>query len=212
MLNALISFAGWEASITERSLPGPAASPRLSRDRSAATDEALIAWAADGDRLAFDQLALRHLPRLYQIAHRVTGSAAEAEELAQEAMLRAWQHAARFDPQRARLGTWLYSIVTRLAIDRGRRHAPLPLEDAGDPADPGPDPETALADRQRQDLLAAAIGELPPRQRAALALSYDQGLSGAEAAAALSVSTRALEGLLRRARGFLSGRLRSFLE
>jgi RNA polymerase sigma-70 factor (ECF subfamily) len=178
----------------------------LQRDRAAASDETLIAWAAAGDRLAFDQLSLRHLPRLYRLAYRVTGDAAAAEDVAQEAMLRAWQAARRFDPERARFSTWLHRIATNLAIDHARlatRTAPAPPEDT--PA-PGADPEQRLAERQRRVLLAGAMAELPARQRAALALFYDAEMPGAEAAAALSVSTRALEGLLRRARQFLAGR------
>ena len=179
----------------------------LNRDRMAATDEALLAWAVEGDRLAFDQLSLRHLPRLYQLAHRITGDAAAAEDVAQEAMLRVWQVASSFDPERARFTTWLHRIATNIAIDRTRqaqRIAPPPDESL--PA-PGPDPEQQAAARQQRGRIAAALQEMPARQRAALALFYDQEMDGAEAAATLSVSTRALEGLLRRARRFLAGRL-----
>jgi RNA polymerase sigma-70 factor (ECF subfamily) len=191
-----------EPSIAPRAEP----SAILQRDRAAASDETLIAWAAAGDRLAFDQLALRHLPRLYRLAYRVTGDAAAAEDVAQGAMLRAWQSAGRFDPERARFSTWLHRIATNLAIDHTRlaaRTAPAPSEDI--PA-PGADPEQRLAERQRRALLADAMAAMPARQRAALALFYDAEMPGAEAAAALSVSTRALEGLLRRARQFLAGR------
>lgn len=191
----------------------PAIAPRaetpaiLQRDRAAATDETLIAWAAAGDRLAFDQLSLRHLPRLYRLAYRVTGDPAAAEDVAQEAMLRAWQAAGRFDPARARFSTWLHRIGTNLAIDHARgtsRTAPAPDEDT--PA-PEADPEQRAAARQQRAILAGALEEMPARQRAALALFYDAEMPGAEAAEALSVSTRALEGLLRRARHFLSARL-----
>jgi RNA polymerase sigma-70 factor (ECF subfamily) len=191
----------------------PAIAPRadtpaiLLRDRVAADDDTLVAWSAAGDRLAFDQLSLRHLPRLYRLAYRITGDAAAAEDVAQEAMLRAWQSAARFDPARARFGTWLHRIATNLAIDRARlagRMAPAPGEDL---AAPGPDPEQQVAARQQQALMAAALTDMPERQRAALALFYDQDMEGAEAAAVLSVSVRALEGLLRRARQFLAHRL-----
>ena len=186
--------------------PRPAAMKRLERDRAAATDEALIAWAAAGDRLAFEQLSSRHLPRLYAIAHRVTGRAADAEDVAQEAMLRAWQNAARFDPEKARFGTWLYRIAINLAIDHARSRRPSEgLDEAM--ADTLEGPEESLARRQRHQLVRAELEKLPPRQRAALALAYDQEMSGAEAAAALEVSERALEGLLHRARRFLAGRL-----
>jgi RNA polymerase sigma-70 factor (ECF subfamily) len=179
----------------------------LTRDRTAAADETLLAWSAAGDRLAFDQLSLRHLPRLYQLAHRITGDAAAAEDVAQEAMLRVWQAAAQFDPKRARFSTWLHRIAANLAIDRtrqARRTAPAPDDTL--PA-PGPDPEQQATSRQQRGRIAAALQEMPARQRAALALFYDQEMEGAQAAAALSVSARALEGLLRRARRFIAGRL-----
>jgi RNA polymerase sigma-70 factor (ECF subfamily) len=192
----------------EPAIPPRAETPAiLRRDRAAATDETLVAWAAAGDRLAFDQLSLRHLPRLYRLAYRVTGDAAAAEDVAQEAMLRAWRAAGRFDPSRARFSTWLHRIATNLAIDHARdasRTAPAPSEDI--PA-PEADPEQRAATRQQRAILAGALDDMPARQRAALALFYDAEMPGAEAAAALSVSTRALEGLLRRARHFLAARL-----
>ncbi|HWX46646.1 MAG TPA: sigma-70 family RNA polymerase sigma factor [Roseomonas sp.] len=212
MLNALTlstrPLSAWEAPIAERSTPAPGTEAPLARDLAGAEDATLLGWAAAGDRRAFDQLAVRHLPLLYRVALRITGRPAEAEEVAQEAMLRLWQNAAKFDPTRAQLGSWLYRITANLAIDRTRRTRFQPLAEAEAAPDPAPGPEAVLDARQRRALLAAALQELPPRQRAALALSYDQGLSGAEAAAALSISTRALEGLLRRARHFLSARLR----
>ncbi|ONG58277.1 hypothetical protein BKE38_03220 [Pseudoroseomonas deserti] len=183
----------------------------MARDHAAATDEALIAWSAGGDRPAFNALAARHLPRLHALAQRITGSAAEAEEIAQEALLRAWQQAARFDPGRARFGTWLYRIAANLAIDAARRRpaaAMLAVHDLADSlADPGLTPEDSLALRQQDAALQAALAALPERQRAALALAHDQGLSGAEAAAILDTSERAVEGLLHRARRFLAARL-----
>ena len=145
-----------------------------------------------------------------RLALRVLGDAAEAEEVAQEAFLRAWQAAAGFDPARARFSTWLHRIVVNLAIDRTRRRAPLPragLDAAAELADPAPGPEAAAVAAQARAALATALAGLPPRQRAAIALAYEQELSGAEAAAALSISERALEGLLRRARLLLRSRL-----
>jgi RNA polymerase sigma-70 factor (ECF subfamily) len=192
-----------EPSIAPRLNAGPAP---LDRDLDAAADEMLLDWAVKGDRRAFDRLALRHLPRLYRVAFRITGDAGAAEEVAQEAMLRAWQAAARFDPSRARVTTWLHRIATNVAIDRVRAARPGVAPDDS-LRDPAPDPEQRLSDRQQRAALAGAMAELPARQRAALALFYDQEMPGAEAAAALSVSTRALEGLLRRARRFLAARL-----
>lgn len=192
---------------------GTAMPGRLERDLAAAADETLVAWSAAGDRRAFAALAGRHLPRLHGLALRITGNAAEAEDVAQEALLRAWQHAGRFDPSKARFGTWLYRIAANLAIDHARRRPaarPLPDADAlvAALADPGAGPEALLQQRQQQALFQQALAALPARQRAALALAHDQGLSGAEAAAVLETSERAVEGLLHRARRFLTAALR----
>jgi RNA polymerase sigma-70 factor (ECF subfamily) len=187
--------------------------PPLARDRDAASDAELMAWTAAGDRLAFDALTARHAERVLRVALRILGDRGEAEEVAQEALLRAWQHAAVFDPRRARLTTWLHRITVNLALDRARRRAAAParavLDEARDvAADPAEGPEQRLAAAQERARLAEAMAALPPRQRAAIALAYEQELPGAEAAAALAVSPRALEGLLRRARHFLLAWLR----
>ncbi|MFC7474822.1 sigma-70 family RNA polymerase sigma factor [Dankookia sp. GCM10030260] len=174
--------------------------------REAASDGELMRWAAAGDRAAFGLLVERHGERALRVALRVLGDAGEAEEVAQEAFLRAWQAAASFDPDRAQFTTWLHRITLNLAIDRTRRRVQAP--DAGEAAlaglaDSAPGPEAAAATAQERAALARALALLPARQRAAIALAYEEGLSGAEAAVALDVSERALEGLLRRARSML---------
>ena len=195
--------------------PRPAAAlgaspPALARDRAAAADAELMAWAASGDRLAFDALVGRHAERVLRVALRVLGDPDEAEEVAQEALLRAWRNAAGFDPARAKFSTWLHRIVLNLAIDRARRRRVAPhagIDAAEGLADPGPGPDAALLAAQDAARLQAALAALPPRQRAAIVLAAE-GMRAEEAAAALSVSRRALEGLLRRARQWLGARLR----
>ncbi len=190
-------------------LEAPRCAPRRMID-PAADDAALMALAGAGDRAAFNLLVGRHGERALRLALRILGDAAEAEEVAQEAFLRAWQAAAGFDPGRARFTTWLHRIVVNLAIDRTRRRAGAPmagLDAVAELADPGPGPEAAASAAESRAALAAALEGLPPRQRAAIALAYEQELSGAEAAAVLKVSERALEGLLRRARLLLRSRL-----
>ncbi len=202
-----LALPGTRPALTDRSAAGEA----LARDRGAATDEALLAWAAGGDRLAFNTLTERHAARVLRVALNVLQDAAEAEDVAQEALLRAWQAAAQFDPARARFTTWLHRITVNLAIDRTRRRgssSTAALDAALEVADPAVAADAALERAQRHDQLAQALAALPPRQRAAIALAYEDGLSGAEAAAALSISTRALEGLLRRARLFLGAMLK----
>lgn len=171
------------------------------------SDEALLARSAGGDRLAFDALAGRHLERAYRIALRIVGSAAEAEDVAQEAMVRVWESAARFDPSRARFSTWCYRIIVNLAVSQQRRPATLALDAALEIADPADDAETRIATREAQAGLVAALDAMPARQRAALVLVYYEEMSAADAAEVLEISPRALEGLLRRGRQFIRERL-----
>ena len=130
------------------------------------SDEALMARVARGDRRAYRRLAQRHLPAMLGLARRILGNAADAEDVAQEAMLRVWTHAPRWQPLAA-FRTWLTRVVVNLCLDRKRRAAWVALEAAGEIEDPTPDAgERAEAD-ERERWLAAAIAELPARQRTA---------------------------------------------
>ena len=164
-----------------------------------ASDQDLLARAAGGDRAAFDVLAGRYLLRLRRAASRVLNDPAAAEDVAQDALLRAWTRAASYRPEQAAVGTWLHRIAVNAAIDRVRALRPSTAlaEDVPDTAVPA---DLVLAGRQRGRLLAEAIAALPLRQRAAITLTYGEGWSGQRAARALSVSVRALEGLLHRSR------------
>ena len=162
-------------------------------------DEVLIARAAEGDRDAFDVLSTRYGLRLRRAAMRVLDDPAAAEDVAQDALLRAWTKAASYRPDQAAVGTWLHRIAVNAAIDRLRSNRPS-SEVPEDLADAGPSAELALAGRQRHAMLREAIASLPERQRAAITLTYGEGWSGQRAADALRVSARALEGLLHRSR------------
>jgi RNA polymerase sigma-70 factor (ECF subfamily) len=166
------------------------------------SDEALMARIAGGDRVAFDALARRHAGSIVKLAAHILGNRAEADDVAQDAMLRVWTHAPRWTPV-ARFRTWLTRIVVNLCLDRKRRAFWLPLETAGDVADPKPD---AAAQYEADDMdrrIASAIAKLPVRQRAAIALTYNEGLSNAEAADILDTSVSAVETLLSRAKASL---------
>jgi RNA polymerase sigma-70 factor (ECF subfamily) len=165
----------------------------------APTDESLIARAAEGDRGAFDVLAGRFGLRLRRAALRVLNDPAAAEDVAQDALLRAWTRASTYRPDQASVSAWLHRIAVNAAIDRLRATRPS-TEIPDDLADAGPSMELALAGRQRHAALRHAIASLPDRQRAAIAMTYGHGWSGQRAAEALKVSARALEGLLHRSR------------
>ncbi|HEY2009083.1 MAG TPA: sigma-70 family RNA polymerase sigma factor [Rhizomicrobium sp.] len=158
---------------------------------------------ARGDRLAFARLVERHGARLMALAVRIVGNRAVAEEIVQEAFTRAWVAAPNWR-QKGEVGhafaAWLSRVTTNLAIDQVRKPRPLAIEDAPEPPDPAIGAEDAVIASQRLLRLRAALATLPPRQRAAIALTYDRGLSNSEGAAALETSVGAFELLLVRAR------------
>jgi RNA polymerase sigma-70 factor (ECF subfamily) len=164
-----------------------------------ASDEDLMARIAQGDQPAFRTLSRRYLPRVLGLARRIMANDADAEEVVQEALLRLWVNAPRWRPAAA-FRTWFYRVVVNLCLNRKRRPPFAALQDAPEPADPGPDPVGTLESRETEHLLASAIAALPERQRVALVLTYQEGLPNAETAAVLGTSVSAVETLLVRAR------------
>lgn len=164
-------------------------------------DTALLAAVADGDHGAFSTLMDRHGPRALALAIRMTGTRQDAEDIVQEAFLRVWRHAGRWDPSGgARFSTWLYRIVLNLCLDRKRRAPMAPLDEIAEPEDPSPDGLQQYSGEQARELVQEALESLPERQRAALALCYFGNVSGQEAADSLEMSVSALESLLVRGR------------
>jgi RNA polymerase sigma-70 factor (ECF subfamily) len=159
------------------------------------SDEALMARVARGDERAFQLLSRRHMPAMLGLARRILGNAAEAEDVAQEAFMRVWTHAPRWQPL-AQFRTWLARIVTNLCLDRRRRAPWLELEAAGEIIDPAPDAGQKAEEDERERMLAAAIEKLPVRQRTAVVLTYGEGMSNAQVAEVLGTSVSAVETLL----------------
>ncbi len=173
------------------------------RAYAGAPDLDLISWSSDGDRRAFDEIVTRHGPFALRVAHRLLPDEAVAEDVAQDAMVRAWTQAARFDPNRALFTTWLYRIVVNLCIDYRRRMQPEQMPEDFDPPSGATGADALVEGSERQAALVTALRGLPARQRAAMTLVYDDGLSGAEAARILGLSAKAVERLLARARTYL---------
>ena len=174
-----------------------------------ATDPELIGWSAGGDRRAFDEIVTRHGLFALRLAARLIPDRSAAEDIAQEALVRAWAQAARFDPRRAQFTTWLYRIVTNLCVDHRRRRWPESMPEDFDPIDPAAGAQDMLESDERDLAIARALRDLPARQRAAMALVYDEGLSGIEAARVLGLSVKAVERLLARARASVRNHLQS---
>ncbi len=163
------------------------------------SDEALMARVARGDEAAYRLLTRRHVAAMLGLARRILGNAGDAEDAVQEAMLRVWTHAPRWQPLAA-FKTWLTRIVVNLCLDRKRRKPWVGLEAAGDIIDPTPDAAEQAEQSEQDRLVAKATAELPDRQRTAIVLTYGDGMSNAQVAEILDTTVSAVETLLVRAK------------
>ena len=184
-----------------------AALPSDAQEISGLSDDALLVLYARGDADAARLLTGRHLGRVYGFAARLLGDRTEAEDVAQEAMLRMWRVAPVWRPGEAQLSSWLYRVTVNLCTDRqrsARRRRAEALDDVAEPADPRADAETRLMQRARADALQAALGTLPDRQRQAVVLRHIEGLSNPEIATILEVGVEAVESLTARGKRALT--------
>ncbi len=172
-------------------------------------DAELLVRFADGDHGAARALTENLLPGVMRQAFRMLGDQSEAEDVAQDAMLRLWKQAPDWRAGEAKVSTWLYRVVHNLCIDRIRKRRPqVPVEDAPEPVDPDPSVLDRLAASEQSRMIAQAIATLPDRQRQALVLRHFEGMSNPEIGDALECSVEAVESLLARARRQLAKMLR----
>lgn len=164
------------------------------------SDDALVLCAAGGDELAWSEIVDRHLSAVVSFAWCRLGDRAEAEDIAQETMLRFSRKAPDWQPDGPKVRTWLYRVARNLCIDRQRARRPeYPIEDAEDFAvvDIQPHLDGRLDARR---VVHKALADLPDRQQVVLILVYYQGHTVREAANMLEISEHAAESLLARAR------------
>ncbi len=173
-------------------------------------DQALMERIARGDAGAFRELSQQYLRPLVTFCSRMLKSHAEAEEVTQEVFLRAWQKADRYEPK-ARVSTWLYTIARRMCIDRlrqkGTRGEEFLFDDERDAAPSSAHPSHLMAQKQEATLIKDALLSLPERQRTALSLCHEAGLSGGEIAVVMEITVEAVESLLSRGRRTLREKL-----
>jgi RNA polymerase sigma-70 factor, ECF subfamily len=164
--------------------------------------------AAAGDPAAFAEIVVATTPRLHRLAARILADENEAEDVLQEAYLRAFDAlgAGRFDG-RSGAYTWLYRVVANAAVDalRSRRRRARRIDPEGE-IDAPVDDEGRLAARAALREIEALLGDLPADQRAAMVLKEIEGLSSNEVAAVMDCSVGAVEQRLVRARAALRQR------
>lgn len=161
---------------------------------------------AEGDKTAYKMLVDRHLRGFLAFATRVLSDRYEAEDVMQEAFIRVWKAAQKWDQSRnARFTTWFYRIVMNLCIDAKRKRKPTSdLAAAYDVKSDAALPDADLSDQQMAVQVAEGLQQLPGRQNVAMTLCYLQGLGNKEAAEILGISVGAVESLLVRGRSRLA--------
>jgi RNA polymerase sigma-70 factor (ECF subfamily) len=179
------------------------------------SDEDLVERVRQGEIANFELLMRRHNQRLFRTVRSIVGNDPEAEDVVQDAYVRAYSHLGQFEG-RARFSTWLTKIAVheaRARLRRQRRFTPLTGNDGttGDPASriepaassaaaPLDNPEQAASARELRAVLTAAVDALPESLRSVFVLRDIEGLSTAEAAECLEISPVNVKVRLHRAR------------
>jgi RNA polymerase sigma-70 factor (ECF subfamily) len=171
-------------------------------------EAALLARTAAGDAAAFRGLVDLHLPTVLAIARRMLKDDAEAEDVAQEAMLRLWRNAAGLELGAGGARPWLRRVASNLCIDRVRGRRNMVVSDTLPEESEPPSQVRQIAERELSTRVDAALKSLPERQRLALTLFHYEGMSQIEVGAAMGISDEAVESLLARARRTLKASLK----
>ena len=158
---------------------------------------ALMARVRDREcRASFAQLFRHFAPRVKAYLIRTGSTDATAEDCAQDVMATVWRKAAQFDPARASVSTWIFTIARNRRIDLHRRTRPVPEELPWGPA-PEPEQADALALQQESETLGRAIAALPEKQRDLIRRAYFSDLSHSEIAEATGLPLGTIKSRIR---------------
>lgn len=175
-------------------------------------DQELLALIQDGSHQAFAELVQRHTARFYRLAYRYVQNRETAEDLVQDAFLGLWENPASWRPDRnSKFTTWFYRVVVNLCLDWQKKKRPMPLDEDLPLVDEREPVDEAMIRIQEQRLLEKEIAALPERQRTALNLCFDEGLTNQEAAESMGVNLKALQSLIMRAKSTLKERMKAYL-
>jgi len=173
------------------------------------TESQLIAEAKAGDKEAFSMLVEKYQRPVFSVCYRMLGTPTAAEDAAQEAFIRAYKALDRYDPERS-FATWILSIASNYSIDQLRKMKVTILSMDSDkhawlaPPDPGPSPEKAALDKEKNALVQAILADLTETDRAAVILQYWHDYSYEEIAETLDLSSSAVKSRLFRARKLMA--------
>ena len=180
------------------------------------TDAGLVELVLRGDQNVFAVLVERYKDAVQNLAYRMLGNATEAEDVTQEAFVRAYTQLATYKPAH-KFSTWLLSIASHLSIDqlRRRRFLALPLEDV--PflewiVDAGVSPEQSALRGEQHDEVQEYLQRLPGKYRAVIVLRYWHDFSYDEIANALNLTPALVKARLHRARELLARYMQKGLE
>jgi RNA polymerase sigma-70 factor (ECF subfamily) len=157
--------------------------------------------AERADPAAFRELYEAYGPRVKAYMMRRGADAGTAEDLAQETLLTVWRKAALYADDKGSMTTWVFAIARNLRIDRLRREVPWQELPEGRLAEPSgePLPDEAIAAKERQQRVQAALAGLPDEQKEVVALAYLEGLSHSEIAARLAMPLGTVKSRMRMA-------------
>jgi RNA polymerase sigma-70 factor (ECF subfamily) len=189
---------------------------------SGRTDEQLVRAAKKDDLDAFGKLMLRYQSKIYRLARRMTETDEDAEDVLQEAFIKAFRSLSGFKGK-SKFSTWLYRITVNLALMKLRRKKldavsidePVSTDEGQIPRDiedDALDPLERLIETESQEILTEAIAELPPSYRAVFVLRHVEGLSTEETAHILKVSVPAVKSRLHRTRIVLKEKLMELMK
>ena len=176
-----------------------------SKSFAVVSDAALLVAFANGDPDAARDLTTRLLPRVLAQATRMLGNAGEADDVAQDAMMRLWKIAPDWRQGEAQVSTWLYRVVANLCTDRLRkRREGVSLDQVAEPEDATPSVADQMQTHTRLQALSDALAQMPERQAQAVSLRHLEGLSNPEIAQIMDISVRSVESLTARGKRALA--------
>ena len=174
----------------------------------ATTDSLLLTRVRQGDESSFDELFLRYYSRIYDVVFRMTGDAAEADDIAQETFIRLYRQPPEAAGREHNVGGWLYRVAVNLGYNALRAARRRTVYEQAADRQVAADPEAVAEQREERLRVRSALAELPP-QPAQLLMLRQAGLSYKELAAALDVAPASVGTLLARAERAFEARYRA---